>query len=242
MSSDDRNPIGALSAFFFEGGNSTLNPMEMNLEDIPTVLISQGTDSILTHPHLPYLVSTLICDPQMHLAPATVTISDGFRLQAAVRSGPPVVKNIPVDAAKVVFSESLIVAVTSLDSYGDAILNILFLPDPFGVASFINPKPLSLDKINQNMNKMLMSSAKAYLSGYRSEGNDPTNSSFYMADTDATVEAQVLALTTSRPFLISLSVISCILAVLLSFLVIGGRVSELRTFDLENIVKILKID
>lgn len=186
----------------------------------------------------------------MHLAPATVTISGDFQLQATPRSGRPVIKNISPDAANVVFSESLLIATSSTDSYTspiNPISVILFLPSvpqPLDEA-LSGLKPLSLDKINQNMNKMLMSSAKAYLSGYRVDrSEDPANPSFTMVDTHGTIEVQVLALTASRLFLIGLLVVFGILVVFFGFIIIGGQVNELQTFDLENIVRTLnaKVD
>ncbi len=238
------------SAFIFVGINTTLtNFVDLNLEDIPTNFIPPISNSTLGNITSPHLVSALICDPQLHLAPTTVTLSNGL-LQAMTRSGPPLVKNILPKAANVIFSQSLLMATSTMNMYGDAntvvnsIARILFLTDP----SFEydnNPagiKPLSNDRINEKMNAVIQSSAKAFLSGYwldDRESNNLTFPSFETIETNATAEMQHLALTGSRPFILGLVVVVCVLILLLGFLVAGVKAHRLLIFDLGKIVKAL---
>ncbi|KAJ3559853.1 hypothetical protein NP233_g11162 [Leucocoprinus birnbaumii] len=231
--------------------NTTLsNIVAMNLEGVPTTLssgrfTSDGSSGNTTED---LLITTLICDPQLEISPATVTLQSGS-LWADVHSGSPNVNNIPPEAANAVFSQSLLFATSTREAYGDQslvnnIARLLFLTDPsfdYETAP-AGIKPLSVDGISRQMDRVLLSSAKAYLSGYRPDSSNLTFPSFKMMNSSAEGEIQELVVAGSKPFLIALIVVVVVLIVLLIFLVSVVRTSQLQTFDLENIVKTLRID
>jgi hypothetical protein len=118
----------------------------------------------------------------------------------------------------------------------------LFLPlSPFDLDGNNPLKPLSMDKINQNMNAVLASSAKAYLSGFKPNDDNPMLSVFATVNTSAVMEVQKMALVGSRPFLVALSMIVGLLVVLLGVIVAITRPDRLESFDLENIVGKLEL-
>ncbi|KAF5354795.1 hypothetical protein D9756_005769 [Leucocoprinus leucothites] len=240
-----------LSGFFLVGSNTTLSGhVALNLEGVPTVPVSSGQliqSTTAENATEVLLATSLLCDPQLRISPATVTLQTGS-LWADIHQGSPVVKNIPQEAANALFSQSLLFAASTREAYGDQslvnnIARILFLADP----SFEydeNPagiKPLPIGEINQRMNRVLLSSAKAYLSGYRPNDNNLTFPSFEMIESDAIGQEQQFALVGSRPFLIALAVVVGGLVALLITLVTIVKVDELQTFDLENIVQALRI-
>jgi hypothetical protein len=100
-------------------------------------------------------------------------------------------------------------------------------------------KVLSLDQINQNMTKAIVSAAKAYLSGYvPGDSFDPTVlPSFAMVNTSAVIEEQRMALVGRKPFFVASSAIVGLLVVLLGVIVAITRPDQLESFELENIVR-----
>ncbi|KAF5354046.1 hypothetical protein D9756_007216 [Leucocoprinus leucothites] len=236
-----------LSGFIFATRNIAVpDGRVLNLEGIPTTLASRqlgpstnGTDLLIT---------VLLCDPQFKISPATVTLKGGT-LSADMQSGSRVVNNIPPEAADTIFSQCLLFATSTQEPWDgtlsvvNSIVRILFLTDPAFEYTPIpgGTKPLPLDEINRRMNKILLSSAKAYLSGYRPDFFNFTFPAFEMIDSDAIGEVEQLALVGSRPFLIALMVVVAVLVVLLITLVAMVRADQLQTFDLENIVKALRI-
>jgi hypothetical protein len=160
--------------------------------------------------------------------PATVNAT-GSLLEASISSGAPTVKNIPIEVANSLFSTSI------LDPASDTTVSFpLFLPIDDGKYPL---KPLSLDKINQNMTEVFASAAKVYLSGFKPNFTNFRMSAFTMVNTSAVVEVQKMALVGSKPFLVASSVIVGLLVVLLAALVATTRPDQLESFELENIVR-----
>lgn len=236
--------------FIFVGSNSTLSKhVALNLEDIPTIYIPANSSPVPaadgnTGTTEPILVSILLCDPRYTISPATVTVT-GSALQAAVLPGVPVIGNIPARAANAIFSTSLLDVTSSAQLWSGIFINdiarILF----FANRSFEYPnvksggtKPLPLDKINQHMNTVLLSSAKAFLSGDSSSTWFPA---FETIGVDATGEAQRPALVGSKQFLIALIIVVGALVVLSITLLAVMKADQLQLFDLENIVKTLRL-
>jgi hypothetical protein len=224
----------------------------MNLQDVPTTLYQPPTSSSglnttgAQDASQPLLVTTLVCDPQFKLLPAAVNKFPSGSLIANAQPGSPVVKNIPVAAANAIFSESLLFAVSTREVYGDQslvnnIAKILFLTNPSFDVETQPAEPLSIDQINVQMNKVLLSSAKAYLSGYQPDENNLTFPSFKTISTDAVEIYEQLVLAASEPFLIALIGVDGVLFLLMLILVARVRADHIRTFDLENIVKALRL-
>lgn len=193
-----------------------------------------------------YGVTALICDPQFQIRPATATLSRGSLSLSAFHAGPPVVNNILENAANLLFSTSLGVAASFSNAFnlgiGCVVANdislMLFFPNQSD-----SQAPLPIERINRNMNQMLLSSSKAFLSGFNgtSAGAEFRLPTFEMVDVDAIVEAESLGLGGSKPYLIALTVLVGMLTVLFVTIVIIIRRSELCTFDLKHIVEALGV-
>lgn len=256
MEMDDANGGPAINSripFIFIGSNTTLSKqVELNLGGIPSLYIpanfGRAGSDINTEGRDPMLVSILLCDPQFVLSPATITLT-GSTLQAVAHPGDSVTKNIPPEAANVIFSQSLLDATSSVEAYGDngsqinAVARILFFPNrsfEYG-KKHEGTKPLPLHEINKQMNMVLQSSAKAFLSGYVPNLNNLTVPSFEMIDTNAIGEVQQPALVGNKSFLVALTAVIAVLIVLLFTLVALVRKDQLHPFDLENIVQTLRL-
>jgi hypothetical protein len=92
-------------------------------------------------------------------------------------------------------------------------------------------KPLSRDKINQNMAVAIASSVNAHLNA---NTLDSSFSTFATVNTSAVIEVQKLALVGSKPFFVALSATVGLLVILLNIIT---RPDRLECFDLENIVR-----
>lgn len=142
------------------------------------------------------------------------------------------VNNIPLEAANIIFSRSLSDAISELvrGEFGpNLVARLLFLSDTRALPPSAPPKPVSVDEIGQRMNKMLLSSSKAYLSGYRPNATDEANPTFEMMDTDALAEVKKMALVGSRPFLIALTVVVGLVIVLLTALLVTLKGRDLQS-------------
>ncbi|KAF7782890.1 hypothetical protein Agabi119p4_2266 [Agaricus bisporus var. burnettii] len=248
----DKPDNNSLIPFLF-AGSSTLGPMEVDLRDIPSVLVPCNTTDNPTF--LPdgtdldcqsLLVSVLACDPEFKILPAIVSAT-ASSLEATILHGDPVVKNIPTKAANVIFSKSLLDATSSRQSYTDGgyvngISRRIFLSSwDLDGSTDIKIKPASLNQINQNMNDVVASAAKAYLSGYKPNEDSITIPSFAKINTSAVLEIQKMALVGSKPFLIATSVVVGLLVVLLGSIVAITRADQLEGFELATIVKNLQL-
>ncbi|KAF9440640.1 hypothetical protein P691DRAFT_715523 [Macrolepiota fuliginosa MF-IS2] len=239
-------PVLPLMSFIFFGSSTQLgNPLlVLNLEDQPNTLLPKNTTGLGNDD--PMIVTALVCDPQLKIVPATVTLTRGS-LHATPHT-PPLINNILPGAANTTFSEGLLEATGSVDpttnwAFVNTIARVLFLTDP-SLNYFDKPegiKPLPLPQINQNMNKIMLSAAKAFLSGYKpTEDSNLTSLDFDTISTDATADEEQLALVGSKPFLIALGSVVGLLFALLATLTAIVKVEKLQTFDLESIAKIAK--
>jgi hypothetical protein len=239
----------SLIPFIFSGRFAPTS-ISLDLRDIPSMLVPCNTTDNPTflHDHPspdcePLLVSVLSCDPRFEILPATINATTSS-LDATISSDDVVVKNIPTQAAGFIFSKSLLDATSSMQSYTDQgfvngisrqlFLSSLVFDGPTGA-----PKPLPVDQINENMNRVLASSAKAYLSGYKPNEDNITIPSFSRLNTSAVVKVQKMGLVGSKPFLIASSITVGLLIVLLGAILSITRADQLEVFELENIVKIL---
>lgn len=229
------------SAFLFLGGNwtLTLNRTSNGPDRIASIIdltglstyASLGFTSNSTAPEDknfigPPLASILICDPQMNVSGGQVTLYQNRSLlvTSANRSA---VGNIPIPAARVLLSQSLLEAISVREPYGDTSTSInyiaasLFMSDPtiddtsrpFGIP------PLKLDAINQKMDIFLASAAKAYTDGYRSAGQLSLGD-FRTISVAAMGQRQRLKLITSRPLWITTIGIVLLTVILTALLVL----------------------
>jgi hypothetical protein len=79
------------------------------------------------------------------------------------------------------------------------------------------------------------------LSGYQPDENNLTFPSFKTISTDAVGIYEQLILAASKPFLMALIGVDAALVLLMVILVARVRADHIRTFDLENIVKALRL-
>lgn len=247
---EDTNDIASnpLTGFIFGGTSSkiqapsssdALSRRSWDLNDLPALFPPNVTLD-------DYGVTALICDPQFQIRPATATLSRGSLSLSALHAGPPVVKNILENAANLLFSTSLGIAASFSNAFNlgtgcvaaNDISRMLFLSNQSDYQA-----PLPIERINRNMNQMLLSSSKAFLSGFNgtSTGAEFRLPTFEMVDADAVVEAESLGLGGSKPYLIALIVLVGVLTVLFISIVIIIRRSELCTFDLKHIVEALEV-
>ncbi|KAF9443596.1 hypothetical protein P691DRAFT_713076, partial [Macrolepiota fuliginosa MF-IS2] len=226
-----------LMSFVFFGSSTQLSAplLVLNLGNQPNILLPENTTGLGNDS--PMIVTALVCDPQLKIVPATVTLTQGS-LHATSRA-PPLINNILPGAANTTFSEGLLEATGSVDpttnwAFVNTIARVLFLTDP-SLNYFDKPegiKPLPLPQINQNMNKIMLSAAKAFLSGYKpTEDSNLTSLDFDTISINATADEEQLALVGSIPFLIALGSVVGLLLSLLATLTAIVRVEELRTFD-----------
>lgn len=240
-----KNEDNFLVPILFVGSNSTFSPhMVLNLEDIPSLYIPAGLTPIPGYngnATESVLVSVLLCNPQFTISPATVTVI-GSTLQAVIHPGTPNIRNIPVKVANAIFSASLLDAISNDEDIPALdLVNIIASQLFFANYSFLTGgnKPLPINKINNQMNQVLLSSAKAFLSGYSPQSSFLP--AFNTMDADAVGEAQQPVLVGSKPFTIALIVVVGVLVMLLIILFVMMKVDQLQLFDLENIVKILQL-
>jgi hypothetical protein len=220
----------------------------VSLEDTPNLFVPCNTaqNPSFSHGHdhadvcQPMQVTVLMCNPQLEVLPATIT-AVGSSLDAIILPGAPTVKNIPIEAANVLFSTSLRLPLTPQSIISPHISGRLFLSNSgYEINEETAIKPLSLPEINQNMTHILSSAAKAYLSGYKPT-DDILSSSFATINTSGIVEVQKLALVGSKPFFVVLVATVGLLYLLLSALLVITRPDQLESFDLENIVERLQL-
>ncbi|KXN90896.1 hypothetical protein AN958_03426 [Leucoagaricus sp. SymC.cos] len=236
-----------MTGFIFGGTSSKLSasPSQdmarrmFELDNLPTLFPPNATGD-------DFGVTALICDPQFQIRSATATLSHGLLSLSPLREGPPLVNNIADKALNLLFSNSLGVAASFTNSFdidedcvkANDISQMLFLANQSD-----NMPPLPLDRINKNMNGILLSSSKAYLSGYNGTSDTATFRlpTFELLDADAVTESEALGLGGSKPYLIILIVLVGLSSILLVTIVIIIRRSELYTFDLKHIAETLGV-
>lgn len=182
-------------------------------------------------------LSVLLCDPQYKIQRANVTLSNG-KLSASVLPALPLLGNFPEQTASALFSQALMNTLGNMEP--DRQLNpvsMLLFTGEFHGSGPLHPLPLPV--INDNMNRVLRSAAKTYLSGYGSLGTqDPSLPSYKPRNQTATVQYQQIALVASRPFLIALLVLVAVTVVILAMLLKVVDIGNLQLFCLQTLKKV----
>ncbi len=162
-------------------------------------------------------MSVLLCDPQYKIQRANVMLSSG-KLSANVFPILPLIGNFPETAANALFSQALLETLGPEDEDPDRLLGsiaMLLFTGGYDGTGPLHPFPLPV--INDNMNRILRSAAKAYISGYNSTyGKQVT--SYALWNQTATVQYQQLALVASKSFFIGLLVLSALVVIALMVL------------------------
>lgn len=181
-------------------------------------------------------LNVLLCDPQYKIQTASITLSRG-NLSANILPASPLLGNFPDAAAAALFSQALLGTLgldqEDLDRTLDPISMFLFTGEFNGTGPL---RPFTLPVINQNMNRVLKSAAKAYLSGYNSSFASPP--SYALFNQTAAVQYQPLALVTSRPFFIGLLAMVAIAVVILMMLLKIIDTGKVQLFNLQTLEEV----
>ncbi|KAJ3572056.1 hypothetical protein NP233_g3342 [Leucocoprinus birnbaumii] len=235
-----------LTAFLVAGSNTSVHdpqllPLVLNMDNLPTEILNNTIGGNAT-------IAALMCDPQLKLQPASIKLLQGSLEVVELHAELPLVGNIMPVAADRIFQLSLASVAAFNAQFGvlnepsvNDILSIL-LTNGTGALTAMGldreVTPLSLDKINSNLDALLMSSSKAYLSGYSGIANNSIFPSFQTIDTEAVGQLERLALGGSKPFLIALAALVGIIASFSLLIAVVVRHDQLRTFDLKNIFEV----
>ncbi|KAF9441455.1 hypothetical protein P691DRAFT_791325 [Macrolepiota fuliginosa MF-IS2] len=235
------NETVSLSAFVFiadDGSDSDgtyVSPMD--LVGTNTSGPYQGQSNFVS------VASVLLCDPQFEIKKAWVMLSQG-QLNATVLQNSSLIGNIPKSAAAAIFSQGLLNTLGSdFDDYGvGTVAGLTFLEndtsDIFPNATS-QPRPFPLTEINQKMNQVIQSAAKAYISGYSTrhegEGPDGLDPNFFWINRTASVDYQQTSLVSSAPFLVALGVLDAGITITLLILVRSVNTASMQLFSLQTL-------
>lgn len=244
------------SAFLFFGGSSSVIgdgnlPSGIDLTNLPTTedstgwgLVGGSAAGTGNNDHAPRLVTMLVCDPQLSMAPATVTIYDDDSMYITRESTTgTAVGNMPSAQAMVITAQALLgsVSMTDQDIGVNGISSSLIADQLFmtsSTAGWVSGQapiaPLSSEEISAKMNNFVASASKAYADGYVTTGSVST------MGVDADVTVQKLGLTGSR----GLWVVTLVLVIgVLVLLIMAERYNteERVPFDLENVLSVSKV-
>jgi hypothetical protein len=104
-----------------------------------------------------------------------------------------------------------------------------------------NIRPLDLQSINHNMDKFMLSAAKAYIDGYTKDGSSATIE-FNLDTVAAMGKEQILALTTSKPLFIVTAALVAVATLLLLVPCESGFAQKGYPFDLNHVLAVLRED
>ncbi len=224
----DRHSRSPLSAIIFFG-NSTI--LDLGSTGTPIHAKSESQSNAAMS------LSVLLCDPQYQIQRANVTLSDG-KLSANVFPTLPLIGNFPETAANALFSQALLETLGPEDQDPGRLvgsISMLLFTGGWNGTGPLHPFPLSV--INDNMNRILKSAAKAYLSGYNSSLNS-VSTTYALWNQTAAVQYQQLALVTSKSFfivLLTLSVLTVAVLLALSAVIDIGGMELFNLQTLENV-------
>ncbi|KAF9442407.1 hypothetical protein P691DRAFT_779430 [Macrolepiota fuliginosa MF-IS2] len=194
---------------------------------------------------VPQTVTALVCDPQIDVYTAQVTLDKG--ILHAVRSDHPPVGNI--DSRKILRDLYISDLIPSLAyNFPDSIYGIsssmfssvarllLFCSEDSPCNTSFKPFPIP--EINNNMNRFFRSASKASLDGYNGTRPDIDTLSipnFNTFTTPAVGQADKMALVASKPFFVALIIIISLVTLSLGFLCFLIEPERLLCFNLDNV-------
>ncbi len=182
-------------------------------------------------------LSVLLCDPQFKIQRANVTLSGG-NLSAEIFPTLPLIGNFPETAANALFSQALLEALRPEEGDSEHLLSSISMLLFTGGLNGTGPlRPFPMPLINDNMNRILRSAAKAYLSGYNATSEDHV-ASYALWNQAAIVQYQQLSLVTSRPFFIGLLALAAVTVTVLMALTAVTDIGKIQLFNLETLQKI----
>ncbi|KAJ3575933.1 hypothetical protein NP233_g758 [Leucocoprinus birnbaumii] len=177
------------SAYLFIGGDSTLfnnstvalaSRPAIDLGTLPVTALPPGI--IAAGPHIPFeglYASVLICDPQTRVSGGRVWWDDG--VIEIVASGETPIGDFPLDAANIIFSNALQMALVDIDSSElsnliNSVASSMFMDNSSSIdwSTARGIAPIDIPTINSRVDEFMSSAAKAFLDGYRGEGTGPS--------------------------------------------------------------------
>ncbi|KIJ43518.1 hypothetical protein M422DRAFT_253087 [Sphaerobolus stellatus SS14] len=187
----------------------------------------------------------LVCDPHMHIigGQASLTVNGSLTVLSD-SSELPLLGNIPLDAANLMFSLALLDRLSAQDLYGDteSFVNgsssLLFLGRNYELDdSERSAQFFSLDIINRNMNTFVLSGTKAFSDGYAVDDNSVPFGIFMNARTYTAIQEQQLGLVTSKPlFIITCGCVPLVIILTLAVYTEWRR-QKGYTFSLESLLE-----
>lgn len=226
------------STFLFAGNNATYHNTSrplLNLSGIPSTFFNNPAPN---DGFCDYVASILACNPQFKITSAEITLNNG-ELSAKTLMDQSLTGNLHQNSVATFFErvfnnplvprgDGLCVPINDMGSF-------VFFSRPIGSTEYV--APLNLESINQNMQIYVQHAAKAFLSGNNStnttvELKNPTNS--WML-TNATIQEQQLALTTSKSFFLCFAGVLGFLEISLLVLVMTIDPGTLMHFNLQTL-------
>lgn len=160
------------------------------------------------------------------------------QLSANILLDLPLIGNFPEGEATTLFSTALLEVLGPQEEDPNRLINpismLLFTREFDGVEPL---RPLPLPVINNNMNRVLKSAAKAYLSRWYIN-SDPTLPEYSLWNQTATVQYEQLALVVSRHFFIGLLALVAVTVVTLMVLLKVIGIRKVQLFNLQTLEKI----
>lgn len=230
----------------YDHNSSESSTPSLDLSGLPTTSRAELEQIWLeTGLPVPQAVTSLVCDPQIDVYTAEVTLDKG--VLHASRINHPTVGNIdPQPMLRNLFISTIIPSIAS--NFPDSIYGItsstfssvarllLFCGEDSPCDTSFKPFPIST--INNNMNRFFRSASKAVLDGYNGTipGVDTLSlHNFNSFTTQANGQEEKMALVASRPFFICLALILTLVTLFLGTLYFLVKPECLVCFNLDNV-------
>lgn len=192
----------------------------------------EGTNGTITF-QLGHVAVVLLCEPQYTIQRAEVTLQGGQLNATLIES--PLLGNFPESAANSLFSRAFLNAFAPLD-VGNRPAMSTFIPDHGRQAL------LSLPEINQNMNGVIQSAAKAYISGYTGTNGSRLDilPSYTSSNQSVAVQGQKISLVSGKTFLVALWGLDAVIVLILAILLCTINAKEMRLLSLQTMETIYR--
>lgn len=174
-------------------------------------------------------------------------LSNG-QLTAVVLQDSPLVGNIPERAANAIFSQGLLYALepearVALPINAVAMLTFMEAAKTNGHRPL---RPLSLTQISENMNRIIKSAAKAYISGFKVDDTDSTNPipallpDYVWLSQSAILQYRQLSVISNSPFFLALGVLDGVIVAILAILMMTVDTADMWLFSLQTLEKVYR--
>ncbi|KDQ09955.1 hypothetical protein BOTBODRAFT_502421 [Botryobasidium botryosum FD-172 SS1] len=230
----------AWSGFLFLGTNTSLRSnagFDLTSLSSSTLYNQTGFPITDTTTSPPQLASMLLCNPHLTTTPASVSLhSNGTLSISPSPSSSPSVGNLAYLAASQVTSSSMSLAIGTLDQSSAITLLISTVAQSLFTNSTLETYGLlSLDTINANMDKAMLSAAKSFSNTTNIDGNEGSRD---VVNVTALIQTKLTTLNTSKPLWIVTIVLFVLeLVALLVAMAFGSNTSNWMPFNLSNVAR-----